>query len=294
MKNKLIGGVLLSAMALSLLAGCGPKPTIGDPEPAPKPDHGYVEIPKMDENNISPDEESELTVHYLPEGYAIAVSSGQAALLGGCSEADVGTVAEALGKFDVEKLNFIVVPNSEESRWTGVSALREQFGENLVVTSRAEGSDAYEEFKTSIGNMLLTVGTGSSFNVGTALFQVLGPVVEDTETPMDASLVLWTECGEESFLFADDATEWEVKSILADGADMKARYIFLNSRGETTLPYSAVQQLSPWEFILADDAAEPNLGKESPASILEMNGKTYSVAAAGSSDEPPEIEPSET
>ena len=25
MKNKLIGGVLLSAMALSLLAGCGPK-----------------------------------------------------------------------------------------------------------------------------------------------------------------------------------------------------------------------------------------------------------------------------
>ena len=46
MKNKLIGGVLLSAMALSLLAGCGPKPTIGDPEPAPKPDHGYVEIPK--------------------------------------------------------------------------------------------------------------------------------------------------------------------------------------------------------------------------------------------------------
>ena len=97
MKNKLIGGVLLSAMALSLLAGCGPKPTIGDPEPAPKPDHGYVEIPKMDENNISPDEESELTVHYLPEGYAIAVSSGQAALLGGCSEADVGTVAEALG-----------------------------------------------------------------------------------------------------------------------------------------------------------------------------------------------------
>jgi len=81
MKNKLIGGGLLSTMVLSLLAGCGPKPTIGDPEPAPKPDHSYVEIPKMDENNISPDEKSELTVHYLPEGYAIAVSSGQAALL---------------------------------------------------------------------------------------------------------------------------------------------------------------------------------------------------------------------
>lgn len=46
MKNKLIGGVLLSAMALSLLAGCGPKPTIGDPEPAPKPDHGYVRFPR--------------------------------------------------------------------------------------------------------------------------------------------------------------------------------------------------------------------------------------------------------
>ena len=293
MKKKLIGGILLSAITLSLLAGCGPKPAISDPKPelsAPS----YVEIPKMDENNISPDEDSELTVHYLPEGYAIVVSSGQAALLGGCSEADVEAVTEALNKFQVEKLNFIVVPNSEDSRWTGVSALREQFGENLVVTSRAEGSNTYEEFKTSIGNMLLTVGAGSSFNVGTALFRVLGPVVEDAETPMDTSLVLWTECDEESFLFADDATEWEIKSILADGADMKARYIFLSGRGETTLPYSAVQQLSPWEFILADDAAAPNLGKESPASILEMNGKTYSVATAGAGEEPPESDPSES
>ena len=53
MKKKLIGGILLSAMTLSLLAGCGPKPAISDPKPelfAPS----YVEIPQMDENNISP------------------------------------------------------------------------------------------------------------------------------------------------------------------------------------------------------------------------------------------------
>lgn len=280
MNSKILGGFFLSVLSLSLLAGCGPKMSPDNPDPAPTPGAtvpGYVEIPKMTENNIAPDEDSELTVHYLPEGYAIAVSSGQTALLGGCSEEDVEAVTEALGKFDIEKLNYIVVPNSDESRWTGVSALREQFGKNLVITSRFEGSDIYEEFKDSIGSMLLTVGAGSSFNVGTAVFQVLGPVVEDTETPMDASLIIWTECGEYSFLFADDASEREVKSILSDDTDIKARYIFLNGRGETTLPYSAVQQFSPWEFILADDATLPDFGQQEAVNLMDIDGEIYTV-----------------
>ena len=104
--------------------------------------------------------------------------------------------------------------------------------------------------------------------------------------------MLWGECGESSFLFADDATEEEINSILAAGVDMKARYIFLNSRGENTIPYAAVQQFSPWEFVVADGAAMPDFGEQGSVSMNVLEGKTYSVTAketAGESNVEPDF-----
>lgn len=272
--------LLYSALSLSLLAGCGPaEPTTPEASNSPAP-NGYVEIPRMTDDLIAPEESRELAVHYLPQGYAILESAGQAVLLGGCSKEDVEAVSDVLSDLDIERLNYIIVPSSQESRWSGVSDLREKFGKNLVVTSRAKGSTEYEQFKEDVGNMLLTVGAGSSFNVGTEIVHVIGPLVDDAENSADTSLVLWTECGEKSFLFADDASAAEFNSILASGIDIKARYIFLNSRGESTIPFAAVQLLSPWEFVVADDAVLPDFGAEEPANLHELNELYYSVVAS--------------
>ena len=279
-RKRILYAIIVSALSLSLLAGCGPKdqPTETEP-PSPTPDTGYVTVPEMDEDLIAQDEEKEITVHYLPQGYAVLESAGQAALFGGCSQNDVAAVSDFLNEQEIQTLTTIVVPTSDESRWSGVEQLRETYGKNLVVVSRAAGDEAYEQFKSGLGSMKMEVGSGSSFNVGTATFQVLGPVVTEVEDPMAASLVLWGECGESSFLFADDATEEEINSILAAGVDMKARYIFLNSRGGSTIPYAAVQQFSPWELVAADGAAMPDFGEQGPASLHELEGNVYSVTA---------------
>lgn len=279
-RKRILYAIIVSALSLSLLAGCGPKdqPTETEP-PSPTPDTGYVAIPEMDDDLIAKEEEKEITVHYLPQGYAVLESAGQAALFGGCSQNDVAAVSDLLNEQEIQTLTTIVVPNSDESRWSGVEQLRETYGKNLVVVSRAAGDEAYEQFKSGLGSMKMEVGSGSSFNVGTATFQVLGPVVTEVEDPMAASLVLWGECGESSFLFADDATEEEINSILAAGVDMKARYIFLNSRGGSTIPYAAVQQFSPWELVAADGAAMPDFGEQGPASLHELEGNVYSVTA---------------
>lgn len=279
-KRRILYVFAATALSLSLLAGCSSKEQPVETEsPSPAPDAGYVAVPEMDEDLIAQEEEKEITVHYLPQGYAVLESAGQAALFGGCGQDDVSAVSDFLKEQEIETLTTIVVPNGDESRWSGVEQLREVYGKNMVVVSRAAGDEAYEQFKSGLGNMKMEVGSGSSFNVGTVTFQVLGPVVAEAEDPMAASLVLWGECGESSFLFADDATEDEVNSILAAGVDMKARYIFLNSRGETTLPYSAVQQFSPWEFVVADNAALPDFGEQGSVSMNVLEGKTYSVSA---------------
>lgn len=277
--RRILYAVATSALALSLLAGCGPKEPVKMDSSNSSVSSGYVEVPEMNDALIAKEEEKEVTVHYLPQGYAVLESAGQAALFGGCSQEDTAAVSDYLKEEDIQTLTTIVVPNSDESRWSGVEQLRETYGENMVVVSRVAGDEAYEQFKDGLGSMKMEVGSGGSFNVGTVTFQVLGPVVTEAEDPMSASLVLWGECGESSFLFADDATEEEINSILAAGVDMKARYIFLNSRGETTLPYSAVQQFSPWEFVVADGAALPDFGEQGSVSMNVLEGKIYTVSA---------------
>lgn len=278
--ERILSAIVSSALSLTLLAGCTPKEQPAETEfPSPTPDTSYVAVPEMDDDLIAKEEEKKITIHYLPQGYAVLESAGQAALFGGCGQDDVAAVSDLLKEQEIETLTTIVVPNSDESRWSGVEQLRETFGKNLVVVSRAAGDEAYEQFKSGLGSMKMEVGSGSSFNVGTVTFQVLGPVVTEVDDPMAASLVLWGGCGESSFLFADDATEEEINSILAAGVDMKARYIFLNSRGESTIPYAAVQQFSPWELVVADGVAMPDLGEQESASMNELEGKTYSVSA---------------
>lgn len=279
-RKRILYAIVTSALFLTLLAGCTPKEQPAETEsPSPTPDTSYVAVPEMDDDLIAKEEEKEITIHYLPQGYAVLESAGQAALFGGCGQDDVAAVSDFLNEQEIQTLTTIVVPNSDESRWSGVEQLRETFGKNLVVVSRAAGDEAYEQFKSGLGSMKMEVGSGSSFNVGTVTFQVLGPVVTEVDDPMAASLVLWGGCGESSFLFADDATEKEINSILAGGVDMKARYIFLNSRGESTIPYAAVQQFSPWELVVADGVAMPDLREQESASMNKLEGKTYSVSA---------------
>ena len=279
-RKRILYAIVSSVLSLTLLAGCSPKEQPVETESfSPSPNTGYVAVPEMDEDLIAQEEEKEITVHYLPQGYAVLESAGQAALFGGCGQDDVAAVSDFLNEQEIQTLTTIVVPNSDESRWSGVEQLRETYGENMVVVSRVAGDEAYEQFKDGRGSMKMEVGSGSSFNVGTVTFQVLGPVVTEVDNPMAVSLVLWGECSESSFLFADDATEEEINSILADGVDMKARYIFLNSRGESTIPYAAVQQFSPWEFVVADGAAMPDFGEQGSVSMHVLEGKTYSVSA---------------
>ena len=267
--------MVICVLMMGLFSGCSSK---DDPvENTSFEDPGYVEVPEMADDLIAEEEENGLTVHYLPEGYAILESAGQAALLGGCSNADVAAVTNDLKELGIERLTHIVVPNGDQSRWSGIAAIRKTFGENLVIVSRASGFDAYEQFKASIGNMLISVGAGSSFNVGTETVQILGPEVETTDSIWDSSLILWTSCGEDSFFFSDDASAQEIKAVFASNPDLTATYTFLNSRGESTLPYSAIKQLTSNGLIVADNAALPDFGSVTPSNLHQLNGELYSI-----------------
>ena len=109
-------------LAMTMLASCAPNDPTETVTPSPSLPTGYVEVPEMDDDMVAPEEDRELTVHYLPQGYAVLESSGQTALFGGCSQEDVEDVSAVLRERGIQSLTTIVVPNGDESRWRGAAS----------------------------------------------------------------------------------------------------------------------------------------------------------------------------
>ena len=67
-RKRILYAIVVSALSLTLLAGCGPKEQPAETKsPSPTPDTGYVTVPEMDEDLIAQDEEKEITVHRSEE-----------------------------------------------------------------------------------------------------------------------------------------------------------------------------------------------------------------------------------
>lgn len=115
-------------------------------------------------------------------------------LVDGCASEDVKKISQALTDLGIERFQYVVVPNADESRYGGVQKLIDRFHVALVFVLRAAvGDDAYNDFIERNRTTIMQVGTGGNFNIGTCLIKVVivvAPVVEERETVQDTSLVI--------------------------------------------------------------------------------------------------------
>ena len=280
--KKIIGvGVVIFLVAL-LLSGCVTRVSAPGPNNPDPTSTDHVLIPKIDGSNESVEEVQDLTIHYLPQGYAILQSAGQSVLLGGCSSEDTPQVIRYLNNLGVERLNYIVVPNAEESRYGGVQLLMENIPAGLVVVPRTEATtDGYGKFLEDLGAVnTIQLGSGSSFNVGTCLITPVAPIVEHGDDSKDTSLILKATCENNTFLFPSDATPTEADTLLVEPADIKSDVLFINNRGGSPLPYSALRLIMPKDVIVATPDTAPDVS-EFGATVHEMGGEVIVVVSNG-------------
>lgn len=267
---------------LFLLSGCVTKVSAPGPNDPDSASTDHVLIPKMDVSSEGEEETPDLTIHYLPQGYAILQSAGQSVLLGGCSFEDTPQVIRYLNSLGVERLNYIVVPNAEEGRYGGVQLLMENISAGLVVVPRTEApTDGYDKFLEDLGAVnTIQLGTGASFNVGTCLITPVAPVVEHGNDPKDTSLILKVTCGNNTFLFPSDATPTEADTLLVEPADIKADVLFINNRGKSPLPYSALRLIMPKDVVVATPDTAPDVSEFNSA-VHEMDEEAIIVVSNG-------------
>lgn len=280
--KKIIGTGITIFLVLILLSGCVARVSAPSPDNSNSASTEHVLIPKMDESSENTEEAQDLTIHYLPHGYAILQSAGQSVLLGGCSSEDTPQVIRYLNNLGVERLNYIVVPNAEESRYGGVQLLMENIPAGLVVVPRTEATtDGYGKFLEDLGAVnTIQLGSGSSFNVGTCLITPVAPIVEHGDDPKDTSLILKAICGNNTFLFPSDATPTEADTLLVEPADIRADVLFVNNRGGSPLPYSALRLIMPKDVIVATPDTAPDVS-EFGATVHEMGGEVIVVVSNG-------------
>lgn len=266
------------AAVMIALASCTPAQAPGGssssaPDVSGPNTGGAVKIPNFDASAHEDEPEADqLTVTYLPQGYAILQSANQVMLMDGCAAEDVEAVSEALTNLGVERLQYIVVPNNSETRYGGVQKLIDTFHTALVIVPHVVGGDdAFQKFIEDNGTKIMEVGVGGHFNVGTCPVEIMAPIVEDA----GSSLVLKAVCGEDKFLFTNDATAAELETLLVEPADIKAGTLFLNSRSGGQIPYSVLRLIAPSTIVASSDDVQ--VGEEYTAAIHALGDEPYTV-----------------
>lgn len=171
---------------------------------------------------------SDMEVHFIDvgQGDATLVKCGDAAMLIDAGEGSKGTLIQNyLQKQGVKKLDYLVLTHSDSDHIGGAPVIVTKFEIDRVFVSDFEkDNQTYRKLIQALDDkniQAVTPKAGDEYALADASFRILGPV-QAYDDPNNASLVIWLENGENSFLFTGDAKEEAELDILDTGTDVKA------------------------------------------------------------------------
>lgn len=288
MKRKFMS-LLVVAMLAASLAGCSftePKES-RSPLPAPstqEPDK-YDEVPSIEEFE-APEEETALSVHFLnlgQEDCTVLQTAGLTMLIDSGSKASSAEVVEYLTSLGVKRIDYLIASHAHESHMGGMNELLGEFEVGTVIAPQTAAEDKfYPDFQATLEQLdkdITTMHAGDSFNFGTCLVSVLGPVSESGMEIHNTSLVLKIDCGETSFLFAGDAEKAEEQSILATTTDLSSTVLKVGNHGkDTSTSYPFLKAIKPYYAVISTEGMP---GEQTLAVLNEMGVQIYSTDTAG-------------
>ena len=199
-----------------------------------------------------PADSSGLTVHYLDVGQADCIllqCDGANMLIDGGNVEDSDLVVAYLLDQDVTYLDYVVNTHAHEDHVGGLPGVLAVFETGSVWCPVKEySSKCFRDFLHYADQQnleLVCPEPGSTYDLGSAVVTVLGPVRDDYDTN-NSSIVLRVDYGATSFLFTGDAEIQAEDDILNAGYDVSATVLKVGHHGsETSSGYRWLRAASP-------------------------------------------------
>lgn len=218
-----------------VLAGIKNSDTVKDILPTkPKPTVPTVEAPDIPKG-------SNFQVHFIDVGQAdsiLIVCDGKAMLIDGGNDADGNTVIDYLHQQGVNALELVVATHCHEDHLGGLDHVLNAIpAAEVWYPEYRHGSANEKKFLQAAEKQGLKPYQpkhGTTYTLGSAVCQVLGPITLDKEEPNNHSIVLKVVYGQTSFLFTGDM-EFDAESAVLDaGYDIKCDVLKVAHHGSNS------------------------------------------------------------
>ena len=166
-----------------------------------------------------------------------------------------------LQKRGISNLDVVVCTHAHDDHVGGLSgALHYASASTVYCPVTRDNSNAFTDFVNTVESQGVTITVpkaGDSFNLGSALVQIIAPLSDYSDTN-DTSIVLKVTYGQTSFLFTGDAAKESVDDLMSSGYDLYCTVLKVGHHGsEASTPARFLLQTQPKYAVIS-------CGKDNP------------------------------
>ncbi len=207
--------------------------------------YNNADYPLDEASQTTQEPQSSFQVHYIDVGQgdcSLIVCDGKTLLIDAGENGHETEVINYLRSMGVVKLDYIIATHQHSDHIGGLPEVIEEFGmANLIMPrltqEQTPTNSTYTAFLEAIkgsGAKVIASKAGASYSLGTAKFEIFGPVTNDVESLNSMSVVTKVTYGENSFLFTGDAETDEEREIIETGANLDSDVLKVGHHGSKT------------------------------------------------------------
>ncbi len=188
---------------------------------------------------------SQIEVHYIDVGQgdcSLIICDGQTMLIDAGENGHETEVMNYLRLKKIRKLDYIIATHQHTDHIGGLPEVLDEFGAVNIIMPRltkeqTPTNSTYTAFLNSVKNSgakVIASKVGATYTLGSADFEILGPVTNDAEDINNMSVVVKLTYGEKTFLFTGDAEKEEEREIIGTGANLDCDVLKVGHHGSGT------------------------------------------------------------
>ncbi len=235
--------------------------------------------------------ESSFSVYFLDVGQSdctIIECENEVLLIDTGTKNQVYTIRKSLYTLEIDTIDYMVVTHQHDDHMSGASELIEHYNVSNIMMPKLSDVNLVDSltYKNLIKTMSeynvnpIAIESGYSFNVGSALVEVLAPIKQDKELN-NMSVVLKVTYGDTSFLFQGDSEQKIENQLLNLEYDISADVIKVGHHGSNTSSSEKYLNAVNPDYAIVSCGPDNNYGHPSYPIIdrLEEKGITTYVTS---------------